>query len=305
MDALVQGLITEVLTPHKPDGSLDAAGLERLVDRAARGADALVLAGPLAGQGMRLSRRRWQLALEAGLAAAPAEMPLLAGLTADDPEEVLARARWLAGRAKGRRLWGLDLPLWYRGNRGLPDWLRRLSRELGAPLVLLSHPELVRGRRAAGRHKGLISSVLAKCAAGGALAGVVHAGPLGRGMAAARALRQAAIPLCDGDEMSFLARPASAGVMSMGAGLLPGQWRLVARHSLGLVAMSPERRGELLAAARDCRELAGLTSARPAQVLAFLAHQAGLIASERTCHRPAGARLLAAAQAWLEERGTL
>ncbi len=298
-----KGLLIELPTPLTERGGLDERGLARLVRRAAPHAHALVAAGPAAGQGQRLGEELWRRAVEAVLAAAPPRLPLVVGVTAPSSRSTLARARWLAARAGGRALWGLDLALFHHSNRGLPAWVAELAGALGRPVLLANRPDEVRGRRSPGHHLNLMPKVVAKC--GPELAGVVLAGSMKLSLGLSRALAgHPEARLYDGDELAFLSRPASAGVMSAGAAILPRAWRLVADHALGLGDQAgPGERRELIGAAGQARELAELMASRPAAVAGLLAFEAGLTQSPRAAGPGADPAVRRAARAWLERAG--
>ncbi len=309
MSAPPRGLIAEVLTPLTDPGRaarLDGPGLTRLIARAYPHCQALLIAGPLCGQGPLLGKELWRRVLHTALEAVPPEMPLLAGLTASSSAETLERARWLARKGSGREVWGLDLALYHHSNRGLPAHLNELASALGRPVILMNHPGLVGGRGMGTKRSNLMASVLTKCAASGALAGLVYSGGLRLGLGLQRALRQGpgqAEPVFyDGDEAAFLARPAAGGVLSQGAGLLPADWALVAGQSLASgQAPPPQERAELMAAAARVSRLAELLTPAPAGVAAHLAHRAGLIVASRALAPPPGVRALAAAESWAQE----
>lgn len=305
MQLAPQGLLIELPTPLLEDGGLDERGLAKLAKRTSRRAHALVAAGPQAGQGQRLSRALWQQTVETVLEAAPKSLPVIVGLSAASSKAALGRAKWLAGFSLGRQLWGLDLALYHHSNRGLPDWVDKLAGALSKPILLVNQPDQVRGRRGATRHLNLMPKVLAKC--GDSLAGVVVSGSIKLGQGLSRALSSRPMArLYEGDELSFLSRPASAGVMSSGAALLPEPWRVVVDSALGLTderLSGPRERRALISAAGKVRELAELMASHPAAVAAILAHGAGLIQSSRTAGPRAEAEVGRAALAWLERGG--
>ncbi len=305
MQPAPQGLLIELPTPLMEDGGLDASGLAKLTRRASRHAHALVAAGPNAGQGQRLSEDLWQQAVEVVLEAAPKSLPVIVGLTANSSKATLSRARWLAGFSVGRELWGLDLALYHHSNRGLPGWVDKLAGALSRPIVLVNQPDQVRGRRGATRHLNLMPKVLAKC--GDSLAGVVMTGSIKLGQGLSRALSPRPMArLYEGDELSFLNRPASAGIMSAGAALLPEPWRMVIDSALGLAdegLSGPKERRALISAAGQVRELAELMASQPAAVAAILAHAAKLTQSPRAAGPRAEAKVGQAALAWLERGG--
>ncbi|KMY68554.1 hypothetical protein AAU61_02600 [Desulfocarbo indianensis] len=305
MQPAPQGLLIELPTPLLDEGGLDARGLARLVRRAAPAAHAMAVAGPLAGQGQRLGEDIWRGAVETALSAAPKRLPLLVGLAAAESRTVLARARWLASQSQGREIWGLDLALYHHSNRGLPAWLDELASALGRPVILANLPDQVRGRRGPARHLNLMPKVAAKC--GESLAGVIHAGSLKLGRDFSRAL--AARPLArlyEGDELSFLSRPASAGLLSPGAAIMPEAWRLLTDSALGLAQeglTGPKERRALIQAGVLARELGGLMASRPAAMACLLAHALGLGQSPRAPGPRLEEAVRRAALAWLEKSG--
>lgn len=309
MPPLPRGLIGELLTPLQDPGraaTLDREGLTSLIEAARPACQGLLLAGPLLGQGQLLRPALWQQTVEAGLAAVPREMPLLVGLTAQTSQATLKRAQWLGSRLGGRPAWGLDLALYHHSNRGLPAYVQELAAALGRPVLLMNLPALVKEHSKGAKRANLMASVLAKCAAGEALAGLVFSGPFRLGLSLQRALRQGAgqpeRAFYDGAEQAFLARPASWGVVSQGVGLIPRDWRLVAGQSLdGGQAPQPRQRNRLLAAAGRVGRLAELLAPAPAAVAAYLAHRRGLIATPRTLAPPARAAHLAKVEAWAQE----
>jgi dihydrodipicolinate synthase/N-acetylneuraminate lyase len=300
-----QGLLIELPTPLMDNGGLDGRGLAKLVKRAASLAHALVAAGPNAGQGQRLSDELWRQTVEAVLTAAPKPLPVMVGLTASTTKATLERARWLSGLAQERELWGLDLALYHHSNRGLPTWVDELAGALKRPVVLVSRADQVRGRRGATRHLSLMPKVLAKC--GDSLAGVVVTGSLKLAQGMSRALTARPMArLYEGDELSFLSRPASAGVLSAGAALLPDAWRRLTDSALGLSddnLIGPQERRSLISAANQARELAELMASQPSAVAGVLAHAAGLAASSRAAGPRAEAQVAEAALAWFARGG--
>ena len=309
MQPAPQGLLIELPTPLLEDGGLDERGLAKLTKRASRRAHALVAAGPKAGQGQRLSQELWQQAVQVVLQTAPKSLPVMVGLSASSSKATLGRAKWLAGFSLGRQLWGLDLALYHHSNRGLPGWVDKLAGALSGPILLVNQPDQVRGRRGATRHLNLMPKVLAKCSVNckDSLAGVIVSGSIKLGQGLSRALSPRPMArVYEGDELSFLSRPASAGIMSAGAALLPELWRVVVDSALGLTdggLSGPKERRALISAAGRVRELAELMASHPAAVTAILAHGAGLIQSSRTAGPRAEAEVGRAALAWLERGG--
>ena len=305
-----RGLLAEVLTPLADPGRavrLDRKGLTTLIMRCVPHCQALLVAGPLCGQGLLLDRDAWREVVSLALELVPPELPLLVGLSAPDSEATLERAAWLGLQPREHRVWGLDLALYHHSNRGLPAYLGELAAALGRPVLLMNHPGLVGARGSKSKRANLMASVVAKCAASGVLAGLVYAGSLRLGLSLQRALRQEPGQeepvFYDGEESAFLARPASGGVLSQGAGLLPQDWALVAGQSLASgQAPEPAQRRELMAAAARVSRLAELLAQAPAAIAAYLAHRAGLIASHRSLAPPPGVRALAAAETWAQEQ---
>ncbi len=303
-----RGLISEVLTPLKDPGravALDPGGLANLLGATLPHAQGILLAGPILGQGPLLSQTLWPHTVEAGLALVPGDTPLLVGLTAATSAATLKRARWLGRRLAGRPAWGLDLALYHHSNRGLPAHVAEMAQALGGPVLLANQPELVKGRGKAAKRANIMASVLAKCAVGGALAGLVYAGPFRQGVSLQRALRrgpgQSEAAFYDYDETAFLARPASWGLVSQGSGLIPAQWQLLAGQSRQDGQPEPRVRRQLISAATRAESLARVMAPAPAAIAAYLAHRQGLIASARTLADQARTAQLAAAETWAAE----
>ncbi|MCX5891472.1 MAG: dihydrodipicolinate synthase family protein [Deltaproteobacteria bacterium] len=269
-----QGLIVDLVTPLNPDLSLDEASLSRLVDRVISQSDAILAGSPDVGEALELpgpTRRRLPAAVAAAVAG---RVPLFLGITGHSQEETRDLA--LAVHEDCRRLgYGaavflVDLPLWYRSNRGLPQFCRRLLEEVPRPLVLFNLPRLISRRAPVFKHRNIRTQVFKKLVALPGVAGLIHQGEMRRFLNYhyAAAMR-AGFAFYEADEENFLTRPGAWGVLSPGAQLFPAFWRLVTRVCLHPeeVAQDPELRLETWNLGQRLQKLARAYRPAPAAFL--------------------------------------
>jgi len=244
-----QGLIVDLVTPLRPDFSLDEVSLGRLLDRVISPADGILVGSPEVGEALELPGPTRRRLLAATVALVAGRVPLFLGITGHSWEETheLALAVHQAARRGGERdpLFLVDLPLWYHSNRGLPQACRRLLEEVPRPLVLLNLPRLISRRAPVFKRRNIRTHVFKKLAALSGVTGLIHQGEMRRflnyhGAAAPRP----GFAFYEADEENFLTRPGAWGVLSPGSQLLPAFWSLVTRVCLHPeeVAQDPELR---------------------------------------------------------------
>lgn len=135
---------------------------------------------------------------------------------------------------RGPLAW-VDTPLFYHSNRGLPDHYRNLLAETEFSLIVDNDPRLIREIGDKAKRKNIRTSVVKKLAQEPRLVGLIHRGDLQRAIHYQRAVREHANFLVyDGGESSFLKQPSASGVVSVGANLLPYEWRSITLASLNL-----------------------------------------------------------------------
>ena len=129
----------------------------------------------------------------------------------------------------------VDTPLFYHSNRGLPEHYRNLLANTEFNLIADNDPQLIRKIGDKTKRRNIRTSVLKKLIQQRGLAALVHRGDLRRSMHYQRAVRNRPDFLVyDGVEANFLKRPSSSGVISVGANLLPYEWKTITQASLNL-----------------------------------------------------------------------
>lgn len=269
-----QGLIVDLVTPLRPDLSLDEASLDRLVARVISQADGLLGGSPGVGEALELpgpTRRRLLAAL---LAAVAGRVPLFFGITGHSLEETRSLAAAVEEECRRLDYRGLvylvDLALWYHSNRGLPQACRELLEEVPRPLVLLNQPELIGRRAPLYKRRNIRTHVFKALAALPGVAGLIHQGEMRRFLnyhyAAAR---RPGFVFYEADEEHFLTRPGAWGVVSPGAQLFPSFWRLVTRVCLHpeMSDQDPELRLETWNLSQRLQKISRACRAQPAALL--------------------------------------
>lgn len=288
--SLPRGHVIELVSPLTADGRPDAAAMDRLIRRVGPAADALVLAGPRAGELLTLSDSVWAGVVRAGLAAAGDEAAVMIGVTGADPEATRRRLELaeelLSGTGRPGPAILVDLPLWYHSNRGLPDQLAQWTGLTARPLVLVNHPAAVRSLDRPLKHANIRTEVLKKVSALTGVEGLIFAGDARRESNFRRAVRaRPGFTIYDYDELNFLGRPSQAGVVTVGGNLIPEVWRRLVDASLGRagqVTRFADYQRQLWGWSIVARGLAELTAADPVRVMKRALYLAGVIGSETT-----------------------
>ncbi len=119
----------------------------------------------------------------------------------------------------------LDMPLGYRGNRGLPGYYQTLLKATEMSLVLVNDAGRLKAKKGVARRKNIRTAILKRLAENDAIAGLIHRGTVARGLNYARATsKRPSFCLYEGDEGQYIQSPSRAGVFAPSANLLPGQW---------------------------------------------------------------------------------
>ena len=166
-------------------------------------------------------------------------LPLWVRITGTSAEQTLHICRQLETvcrrlNYRGPLAW-VDTPLFYHSNRGLPDHYRHLLADTEFSLIADNDPQLIRMIGDKAKRKNIRTAVMKKLAQEPRLVGLIHRGDLQRAMNYQRAVREHNnLLVYDGGESSFLQRPSASGVVSVGANLLPYEWRTVTLASLNL-----------------------------------------------------------------------
>ena len=177
--------------------------------------------------------------LEAAIGLVPPTLPLWVRITGKTAEQTIYICRQLETACRrlgyeGPLAW-VDTPLFYHSNRGLPDHYRSLLSETEFGLIVDNDPQLIRRISDRTKRKNIRTSILKTLAQMPSLVGLLHRGDLHRGMNYQRAVRGSLdFLIYDAGERGFLERPSASGVVSVGANLLPYDWRTVTLASLNL-----------------------------------------------------------------------
>lgn len=282
-----EGLIIELVTPLTPAGDLDAAGLSRLVARTAAIADGLFVGGPEAGEGLALPGETRLNLITQTLTALQGRRPLFSCITGSTPEETrdLARAvRKIIDRLGYHgQVFLADLPLWYRSNRGLPQYYEGLLRETGLPWILLNLPEVVSQRAFLFKHRNLRTQVVKKLAGLPMIMGMIYQGEMRRFLNYhLAAVARPTFFFYEADEHRFLTRPGAWGVVSAGAQLYPEAWQRVTQACLHPEEIAEDflARHQLWEESTRLTNLAGLYRPAPGPLLKAALVAQGILASD-------------------------
>lgn len=241
MDTTVapRGLICSLALVPNPDNTDVFLGLESLITRLQPAVAGLFLDpmfwSPDASQCGPVSSSL----LEEVIGMVVPGLPLWVRITGTSAEQTLHICRQLETvcrrlNYRGPLAW-VDTPLFYHSNRGLPDHYRHLLADTEFSLIADNDPQLIRMIGDKAKRKNIRTAVMKKLAQEPRLVGLIHRGDLQRAMNYQRAVREHNnLLVYDGGESSFLQRPSASGVVSVGANLLPYEWRTVTLASLNL-----------------------------------------------------------------------
>ncbi|MBW1797517.1 MAG: dihydrodipicolinate synthase family protein [Deltaproteobacteria bacterium] len=241
MEALIapRGLIVDLITPLKIDRSIDGRGLGRLLDRLTPHAQAIVLAGPGAGEGKNLELDQRLELVEKALVVIRGRIPVLIWVTGDTEEKtrktLLTHKNVLEKRGYQGQVFWVDTPLYYHSNRGLPDHYDDLCSMVDQPFILHNDPEMIKGLAKPIKRNNIRTSILKELACLEKMVALIFQGSLDRANNYQRASRRRAnFRIYDGDETHFLDYPSMSGVVSLGANLTPKAWQRITQSSLKL-----------------------------------------------------------------------
>jgi len=175
--------------------------------------------------------------LEEAIGLIPPGTALWVRITGTSAEQTLHICRQLETVCRRLNYHGpiawVDTPLFYHSNRGLPEHYHNLLADTEFSLIVDNDPQLIKKIGDKTKRTNIRTSVLKKLIQQRRLAAVVHRGDLRRSINYQRAVRHRSDFLVyDGAERSFLERPSSSGVLSVGANLLPREWKTITLASL-------------------------------------------------------------------------
>ena len=280
-----RGLIVDLITPLKKNGAIDGTGLERLLDRVAPHAQAVLLAGPRHGEGESLGTDlRHELLEKAVAVMAGHPVSLFMWITGDTEtqtkQNILAlQESFGENRPKGGLFW-VDTPLSYHSNRGLPDFYRELETMVKDPFVLHNDPNCIHPARPFKR-RNIRTAVLKELVRIKGIAGLIFSGSLERAHHYQRACREKQhFRLYDGDETRFLGHPSMGGVVSVGANLAPMAWGKITQSSLQLHAHRenyPDRLQQIWESGDYLSNMVALYRQAPVTIIKEILYDMGII----------------------------
>ena len=232
-----RGLITALITPLGSKEELDVESLAKLLNTVTEPSDALLLAGNHAGEGALLPRETRETLIRETMRIVAGRTTLLIGITADTVEETFGNAKCVEGLRDELNYKGtiflFDCPLWYRSNRGLPAHCEELMTVTSLPLILSNDPALISNLKTPLKRYNIRTGVLKKLLSNNRIAGLAHSGDLHRFLNYVQAARSRQdFHFYDGSELNFLDNPSTDGVVSIGANVLPEEWKEVVGSSL-------------------------------------------------------------------------
>ena len=260
-----RGLIIDLITPLKQNGSIDGRGLARHLGKVLPCVQGVFLASPYAGEGRDLDSQQREDLFDKSLVLIQGRVPLwiwISGKTGDETEKMLRllEKRLAARHYTGPVFW-VDTPLFYHSNRGLFSHYRKLTSLTGLPFILHNDPDLIKEVARPLKRNNLRTSILKNLVEIESIQGLIFLGPLERAQNYQKAVRQRAdFRMYDGDEARFLVYPSRSGIVSVGANLAPRTWQKVTKSSLNLIEGKEEypdslqqlwEAGEYLRALRD------------------------------------------------------
>jgi len=287
---LPKGLICPLVTPLKKGDALDVAVLARLIDHVAPVADALLLGDVFWGEGLYLSTdTRIELA-SAVLEIVQGKRPVFIAITSDTSKvtlELLSRIESFVDQSdySGSLFW-VDYPIYYRSNRGLPQFYEAVARDTAVPIVLGNHPGLIQRRSRRIKHKNIKTSVLKKLSENDHIQGLIFSGSLKRSINYHKAVRhRRGFVFYDGDEAAFMRQPSSGGVVAGGSNLLPDAWREITWSCLNRYDVQrqyADHVSQIWQAGVMVQEFYDLYAKKPAAVLKRMLHVAGVLPNAQT-----------------------
>lgn len=134
----LRGLFAVIPTPMRPDGELDLASLDRVVDHYRAGGAAGLVPVSVAGEGDLLSAAERRLVVRRVVQRSAGRMPVLVGVLQGNTEAALAQA----GEAAGCGARGLLVLPPRTQPEDICQHFSAIARAVDLPMVVLDHPRL-------------------------------------------------------------------------------------------------------------------------------------------------------------------
>jgi dihydrodipicolinate synthase/N-acetylneuraminate lyase len=280
-----RGLIVDLITPFKSDGSIDGLGLEKLFDRLIPNAQAILLASPQTGEGKNLDASKRSVLLEKALILVHGQIPILIWVSQDTEEKtketILILKKTIENQKYTGQVFWVDSPLYYHSNRGLPEYYQNLCPIAGQPIILHNDPELIKGLARSFKRRNVRTCILKELTSFDNIIGLIFSGPLDRAHNYQRACRRRPnFRIYDGDETHFLDYPSTSGVVSVGANLAPSAWQRITQSSLRITADQkdyPDHLQQVFDLGKYLHELKNIYYKMPVAIIKELLSDMGII----------------------------
>lgn len=282
---LPAGLICPLVTPLKTGDVVDASALDRLIEHAGAGADALLVNDVFWGEGLALRPETRLDVASTVLEIVQGRWPVYITITSESRKatgNLLAQTEAFIERLdyRGRVFW-VDYPIYYHSNRGLPQWLASLADNSRIGFILGNHAGLMEKRKRPVKHKNIRTGILKRISRIDSVRGLVFTGSLKRSLNYRKAVRlRSGFKIFDGDEEAFLRQPSTDGVVAGGANLLPQAWKGIARSSLNRYDVEqqyPDHTCQILETATMLADFHSLYSPNPPAIMKRMLHVAGIL----------------------------
>jgi dihydrodipicolinate synthase/N-acetylneuraminate lyase len=285
MEQLPLGLICPLVTPLKTGDVVDTKALDPLIEHVGRGADCLLINDVFWGEGLALSLETRLAVASAVLEIVRGRWPIFITITSNSQEatgDLLAQTEDFIERSDyvGRVFW-VDYPIYYRSNRGLPQWIESITENSGIDIVLGNHAGLMENRKRPVKHKNIRTGILKRIARIPHVRGLVFSGSFKRALNYRKAVRfRSDFKIYDGEEATFFEQPSADGVVAGGANLLPQAWQGIAASSLNrydIQQQYPDHTHHILKTAGMLKAFHALYSQNPAAIMKRMLHVAGIL----------------------------
>ncbi len=245
-----RGLIIDLITPIRDDGSIDRSGLHRHLERVLPHVHGLFLCGPDAGGGLTLGQTQREDMLDTVMERVRETIPLMVWITGASQDETAGTLQALeskaARRTYGGPLFWVDTPLLYHSNRGLSRHYQDLLSFSSRPIILFNDPERVKQAARPLKRTSIRTAVLKEIAHLEGMCGLFYRGTMDRARNYQKAVRfRSLFRIYDGDEALFLDHPSRHGVLSAGANLAPKDWQRITDSSMDTTSEQKSYPGHL------------------------------------------------------------
>ncbi len=273
---LPKGLIVDLVIPMDEMLSFDSESFLNLIERIKRYSDGILLFSPEAGEAQSLTIQEKNEILKRLLYSASENIPLFVYITEDTEDDtkrnIIIFQKTIKEASYSGKIFWVDSPLYYHGNRGLPSMYHRMTAISSYPFVLYNNPKIVEKVKGHFRRKNIRTSVLKKLSKIEKIAGLIFFGSIKRALNYQRAVKErASFRIYDGDEGFFLDYPNKTGVVSVSANLVPHVWKEIIQIDEEKDNLSILEKGTLL------KRLYSIIKKNPVKITKELLKRKGII----------------------------